>query len=63
MTVGELIDILKTFKQDNEVYYADSEYVGFVLDAVKVVELKEPASYYFNNSNKVTKVTEGVVIY
>lgn len=63
MTVGELIDILKMFKQDNQVYYADSEYGGFVLDVGGVVELKEPVSYYFNNGNKVTKVAEGVVIY
>lgn len=63
MTVSKLIDILKTFKQDNEVYYADSEYVGFALDVVKVIELKEPLSYYSNNGNEVINVTEGVVIY
>lgn len=62
MTVGELIDILKTFKQDSKVYYDDLEYGGFVFNVTGVEELKESVRYYFNN-NEVTEVTEGVVIY
>lgn len=63
MTVSELIDILQTFKQDEQVYHATSEYGGFVLDIIDVIETEEPVSYYLNNGNKVTNVTKCIVIY